>query len=217
MNKLKYLPLLLVLVSCIGESRNVTIDLSEESLEWLSEEETGESFYMQDNNGISQSFLYNTLTASYSYSSSSFLGIRTKSTRRQNIYQEWSSSYGRYFSLMLTADFEPFGDNLTVTLNDMSFNYDLGKEEVTRISTPFGSLSKLITSTGYEEPDVILSQVTIHDFLLVGTRTYGNVMHFRLNDFSEKLTPLAITDIWIARHVGLVKFSLSNGLVYTRL
>jgi hypothetical protein len=210
-----YLILLAGMAACGGARESY--DVRPESFNWISEDSLGAGFMMRDDNAITQSFRCNYLTSGYDYSTSSFLVFRTRTTRKQNLYQEWGSSYGRFFSISLTAEPEPFGDNLTITLNDVSFTYDLGKKEVTRLTTPHGLLSKTISGDGYVENDPLLSEVEILESMYVGQVFYSGVMHFTLKDFESKWGPYTITEIFVAKYIGLVKFTLSNGLTYNRI
>ena len=210
-----YLILLAVMAAC-GGGREM-YDVRPESYDWISEDSLGAGFMMRDDNEITQSFRCNYLTSGYDHNTNSFLMFRTRTVMKQTLYQEWGSSYGRFFSINIIAEPEPFGDILTITLNDVSFAYDLTKKEVYWVTTPHGSLSKTITEGGYVENDPLLSEVEILESIYIGPIFYSGVMHFTLKDFESKWGPYTITEIYVAKYIGLVKFTLSKGLTYNRI
>ena len=217
MNKWATLLILVGLAGCMGTTE--TVDLRYESFDWVVSDTVGSSFIMRDDNQITQSYRCDFLTSSYDFeTSSSFLIFGKKTVRNQSLYMEWNSSYNTLFSMRLDAVADPYGDAITVTLNDMSFTCDLGKEEVIKVATKFGSIEKAASNGSYVSTEPLLSEVEFLETITAGTITYDEGgMHLALKDFESQWGPYTITDIYIARVAGLVKFTLSNGVEFVRL
>ncbi len=201
--------------SCGGEEnalKKETFYFNEYHAGWITLDSIGDSFVMTDNNGISQSF---TMTGNSYYlnkSWSSFLGVNTIMTYTEYQYQYYTSSFGISHSISLTAGRPPFGDDLYVTLNGVGFAYDFDFAIVSRLDTPFGYKSMLMTDKGYEVPDEIQSKVEILDSLVTPYTRYDEVLHFTFNDFNESWTDKTVTEIFLAREEGLVKYILAGGI-----
>ena len=173
---------------------------------------------MRDGNQITQSYRCDLLTNTYDFETSSgFLMFGKKTVRSQSLYMEWNSGYGSLFSIKLDAVPNPYGDLMTVTLNDLSFTYDLLKEEIISVTTKFGSIEKKASNGSYTSSVPLLSEVEIIDAVPSGGHIYDEVMHFTLKDFETQWGPYTVTDIYVAKFIGLVRFTLSNGLEYVRL
>jgi hypothetical protein len=217
MNKLAILVFLAGLVGCMGKTE--TFDVRYESYDWVVSDTLGSSFIMRDGNQITQSYRCDYLTNSYDFDvSSAFLMFGKKTVRNQSLYMEWNSSYSSLYSIRIYAEPDPYGDAMTVTINDLSFTYDLGKEEVIMVDTKYGSIEKTALNGSYTSSEPLLSEVEIIDVMSAGSITYDEgVMHFSLNDFESQWGPFTITDIYIARFVGLVKLTLNNGMEVVRL
>ncbi|MDX9929964.1 MAG: hypothetical protein RBS37_08970 [Bacteroidales bacterium] len=203
------------LTACMSESK--TYNVKEENFEWFTPDTIGTWFLMRDDNQITQSFLCSYITNYYENSSGSFLSIKMKTTRRQTLYTEWESGYGSYFSLQVVAGEEPYGDVLTVTLNDMLFKYDLLKEDLFHVETPFGKLSKKKTNGEYVTEGTFLSEAEYLPVHMVGPATYSQVMHLKMRDFQSQWGDYTITDIYTAKFIGLVQITFSNGITIRRI
>ncbi len=206
-------------VSCGEESalKEETIYFQEENKGWLTADSLGYNFVIIDNNGISQSFTMNRDNYEFSKSWGSFLGVNTDMTHTEYHYQAYTSNYGILYSLSLTAGFKPFGDELYVVLDRIGFAYDLKFQTISRLSTDIGIKSKLMTDEGYElQGEDIFSTVEFSDTYLTNQSSYDNVLHFQLKDFINNWDKFTVTDIYIAKNIGLIKYELNNGIVYER-
>ncbi len=204
------------LAGCMGTTE--TNNVRYETYDWVVSDTLGSSFSMRDGNQITQSYRCEYLTNTYDFDiNRSFLIFGKKTVRTQSLYMEFNSGYGSLFSIKLDAVPNPYGDAMTVTLNDVSFTYDLGKQEIIRVVTKFGSIEKKASNGSYTASVPLLSEVEIIDMVPAGGYMYDEVMHFRLRDFETDWGPYTITDIYVAKFTGLVKFTLFNGLEYVRL
>ena len=220
MNKLLIIILLPILACSCGEKFALSKDkltVLPENKEWLIAAETGSSFIMTDNHNISQGFSMYQNSTGFSPSTSSYFGVRTNITETESYSQGYSSVYGQRFSYTLTAGNEPFGDNLTVSLNDLLFTYDFKFGTISRLNLESNYKSKTMTDQGYEITDTIFSTIEILDSLTVNGFTFSGVMHFSFSDFADKWTPLTIRDVYLAKQYGLVRYSLENGITYERI
>ncbi|MFO7574589.1 MAG: hypothetical protein R6W67_05485 [Bacteroidales bacterium] len=217
MNKLAILVLLAGLVGCMGTTE--TYDVRYESFDWVVSDTVGSSFIMRDGNQLTQSYRCDFLSNSYDFEvNSGFLMFGKKTVRNQILYMEWNSSYDLMFSMRIEAMPDPYGDAMKVMLNDLSFTYDLGQEEIIGVDTKYGSIEKTALNGSYTSSVPLLSEVEIIDTVSAGSIMYEEgVMHFSLKDFETQWGPYTVTDIYVAKFVGLVKFTLNNGVEFVRL
>ena len=212
---------LILCSSCGGEEKALkteTLYFNEFNAGWITRDTIDDTFVMVDNNGISQSFSMVSNTYYLNKSWSTFMGINTKMTLTEYHYQFYISSFGTNCSISLTAGLPPYGDDIFVYLDGTGFAYDFDFEIVSRLETPFGYKSLLMTDEGYkvQEDGEILSRVEILDSLQTTYARYDEVLHFTLNDFNEQWTNLTITEIYIAKGPGLVKYTLAGGIKLER-
>jgi hypothetical protein len=78
------------------------------------------------------------------------------------------------------------------------------------------TISKIITDTGYVENEAINSTVETLDTLSANGIRYDGILHFTLLDFKEEWTDFTITEVYFAKHIGLIKYSFNNGVTYER-
>ncbi len=209
--------LVLILSACGGEQgalKEEKLYFNQLHAGWITSDTINDIFIMTDNNKISQSFVMRSDTYYFNKGWSSFLGINTSMTYTEYHYQAYTSGFGMRYSFSLTAGSPPYGDVVFVSLNDVGFQYDLEFETVFGLDTPFAYKSYLITSEGYEVHDdgEIFSSVEILDSLVTSYESYEEVLHFTFNDFNDQWTDLTITEIFLAKEVGLVKYVLAGGV-----
>ena len=218
MNKSIFILPFLVLCSCGEENalKEETIYISKENKDWLTKDEVGSSFIMIDNNKISQGFLMSENSSYFSPSTTSYFWVNTKVIKTESYTQWYSSNYGQRFSYILTAGYTPFGDNLCVSINDILFAYDLKFKTIERINYDLNYKSKIMTDKGYEEDVKIYSTVELLDTLTVNGCLYSGILHFKFEDFRDKWTQFTIRELYLAKHYGLIRYSLVNGITYER-
>ena len=173
------------------------------------------SFEMVDNNGISLIFndLY-TIT-SFSTGRSGFLFVPVSKSQTENIYISSQSNYGLNFSIYLYASFDDFGDYLNMNLGDTNFSYDFKYKELSSVGIKDAYISRIVTDEGLEG-EKIFSKVEIVENYSIGDKKYAQVLHFKLNDFENKINIFTITDIYYAKQVGLVQYNYANGVFVYR-
>lgn len=220
LGRLLLLFVILVNILSCGENSTLkekTIYCDDENKGWITSDSLGFNFIIVDNNGISQSFSMNVNNYEFTKSSTSFLGINTDMTFREHYYQSYYSNYDIKYSISLTAGFEPYRDNLSVDLDEIGFTYDFKFNTISILYTDLGIKSKLETDRGYElEGEDIFSTVNIYDTYSTSSDTYEDVLHFQLNDFRDNWGDFTLTDIFIAKNIGLIKYELNNGVTFER-
>lgn len=207
------------LFSCGEDSalKEETIYFQDENKGWITSDSLGFNFIIVDNNGISQSFTMNRDNYEFSKSWGSFLGVNTDMTNAEYHYQAYTSNYGITYSISLTAGFEPFGDDLFVELDGIGFAYDFKFNTISRLYTDFGIKSKLMTDKGYElQGEDIFSKVRFIDTYSTNLDTFENVLHFQLNDFTGNWDDFTVTNIYVAKNIGLIRYELNEGIIYER-
>lgn len=188
----------------------------DENKGWLFSGDVGSNFIMADNNGISESFTMFTNLHDFDEGASGYFFITTSVSKRESFYQSFTSTYGHEMNLSLTAGYPPFGDELYVSLDGISFAYDLEYQTISRLDTPFGGKSKVRTEKGFTGYIIIESSVEFIDNFVLHDITYEKVLHFKFDDYPESWTDFTVRDLFIGWESGLVKYVLNNGLEYTR-
>ena len=209
---------MLLLTSCGGEGEHPLKEeyyyLQDTNKQWLAPDSVGGVFIMTDSNGISQSFEMNENSTELGKSWTTVMGINTRTTYTEEFIQSFNSSYGLRLGISMRANSSPHGDDIIITLGEVGFRYDFDFEIVHDLDTPFGYKNMLTTDKGYEVHDdgEILSTVVFLDSLLTQNETYTDVLHFIFRDFENLWTDFTVTEIYIARGIGLVKYTLAEGI-----
>jgi hypothetical protein len=218
MNKYLIILIMAILCSC-GEDwafKEETLYIAAENRDWITPDKYGTSFIMVDNNKISQGFMMNENSTDLSPKTSSYFGIRTRISKYESFTQGWSSNFGQRFGITLQAGFEPFGDRLGISIDRIYFTYDFKFKTIVNISLNSSDLSKTMTDKGYEENETIYSTVELLDTLTVNGIKYEGILHFNLEDFKDQWSDFTITEVYIVKHIGLIKYSLNNRITYER-
>lgn len=216
MNKYVVFLLLILFPSCGDEFGEETNYVLNENKEWLVTGDQNSQFIMVDNNSISQSFSMNGNSSDFSESTSGYFFIRTKVTKTESYTQSFSSNFGQGLSYILTAGDSPYGDELYVSLNEISFAYDFKFNVLSRLSFAGNYMSKSRTDKGFEVKKDFNSSIEFLDSLVVNGKQYSGIMHFTFLDFNDKWTKFTVKELFIAKHIGLIKYSLNNGIIYER-
>lgn len=207
----------ILLVSCGRDniSRNQTFTIHENNRNWIPNHSIYQNFNMVDDYGISQNFYFQYINKYFQESSSSVFGVTTQTSKRENIYVKYVSMYNLYFSILLVALGEDRGDEISVSLEDLSFTYSFKNKVISRISFQNNYLQNSIDNNGGENQP-LKSTVTFLDTLQIDNKTYTNVMKFQLKDFENLVKPNSITEIFLAQNYGLVKFKTKSALSWQR-
>jgi len=207
-----------LLVSCCKEDVNpdTTYSISKDNLAWLTESHIGDSFVMQDTNNIGVSFVMQSNETSFTSSSSCTLGITTNSSEREYRNQFFSGSSTNSFSISLSASFPPKGDILRVAVKETVFSIDLDYDELVGVVYRNHYKYKSMLDDSYESEETIYSQLDYIESMLIGTKTYTDILHFTLRDFTTSLDDFSVTEIYLTKYEGLIAYQLHNGLTYQK-
>ena len=194
-----------------------TVSFHGDNDRWLTSFEPGEQFVMTDSSRIHRSYLMMTDQHTYEKSWGSFLFINTDMLHTEYRYQQFRSVFGPSFSISLTAYEAPYGDELYISVGEVSFAYDLAVRLVSRVSMDTESKSMIMTDTGYEEHESVLSGVEMLDSLEVQGRIYKQVIRFTLSDFIEKQEPYTPGVVCVSKGNGLIRVEFAGGNYLERL
>lgn len=174
---------------------------------------------MKDINGISSSFEMTGNSESMGKSWTTVMGINTRTSYTEECFQSFSSGFGMTLGISMRANSPPHGDNISITLDQVGFTYDFDFESVHSLDTPYGYKNLLTTDKGYEvhNDGEIRSTVEMLDSLLTSYGTYQEVLHFTFRDFNNYWTDFTVTEIYLAKEVGMVKYVLASGISSERL
>ncbi len=188
-----------------------TVSFHGDNAGWLTSFEPGEHFVMTDSSRIRRSYLMIADQHTYEKSWGSFLFINTDMLHTEYRYQQFRAVFGPTFSISLTAREAPYGDELYISTGEVSFAYDLAVQLVSRVYMETESKSMLMTDTGYENNESILSGVELLDSLEVQGRVYKQVIRFTLSDFSGDLDPFTPRVISVGKGNGLIRVEFAGG------
>ncbi|MCK5538946.1 MAG: hypothetical protein KAI79_19130 [Bacteroidales bacterium] len=211
-----------LLISCGEESKlakEETFYINENNLQWNTSDNINDVFIVKDDNGISSSFTKWTDNHEFSPSWSSFMGITTSITNTESYTQSYKNNVDFYIDYMtiLTAGWPPYGDYLSLSFGNISVHYDFKEQVISNFYSDWGYKSYLMTDKGYEKVEIIFSSVEFLENYEVNEQVFEQIMHFKFADFSEFYTDFTVTNVYLAPEIGLVQYSLKNGLNYKRV
>jgi len=218
MNRFLLIVLIFVMYSCGDDYaiKHRSLYVADENRDWVIPDDYGSGFVMTDNNRISQSFIMTTNTTDFSPSTSYFLVIRTRITNTESFTQGYTSNYGSSHMFILTAGFEPYGDRISISINGLNFQYDFKLKTIGRIDYLSNYKYRVMTDMGYQDGDSIYSSVEILDSYPLNSIDYAGVLHFKFEDFPDLWTDFTVTELYVAKKYGLIKYTLKNGITYER-
>jgi hypothetical protein len=212
--KIKLLALLLALCAISCSPKEEIINIQSENKAWLENIEETNHFIMTDSYGISESFVKSNVSCYYLEGSSHIAFFQTSATSREYCGANCSSTYGKYFSIYISASYKPLGDVMSIGFANFNFRYDLKFKQIVDIDFDRYNyrLSKTTLDTGYSHLPIINSSMEFLASYQIGSNTYTDVLHFIFNDFAEHWNSLTVTEFYIAKGYGLIKYKLNNGV-----
>ena len=202
------------MLSCRNPEETI-LYLSDESLEWLTEDDYNDQFTMVDNNGISQVFTMKSNRQYFIDSWSESFGVKRDIVSREYYSQKYLSDFGNEFCMHFQKGYEGEGDDLYFECADIGFGYDPQFNTLNRVNTYFGNLGQSFDSNGNYTYG-LQSKIMILDHYSIGEKQYDGVMHFQLKDLKEKWDDKTVVEIYVAQGLGLIKYSLNGGVSYER-
>ena len=212
---------LVVLFSSCDEDqalKKVNYHLSDTISQWLVSDSVFMRFEMFDNNGISREYFMHANEHDETLGSSYFMGIKTQVSFTEYYFQRFWSNYSDEFSISLYPSYndDVYGEQIHFSMNNLSFHYDNKLNLVTNIHLGSHYLNLRITSEGVEDDSLILSSLSFPGLITINGQKYSNLFHFKLDDLQEYWDDYTITDIYYAHGVGLLRYDMNNGLIFTR-
>lgn len=176
----------------------------------------GVPYAMVDNNGITYNFTGVRTSHDFSEALSGFLFIPTQKSYRENYYSTSVSNYGTSFSMYLYASYTNTNDDdMHMYLTGISMHCSLTSREVTY----FGCDENNVEWTQSDENTTtkVFVKVDKLNSLTVQNQTYNEVLHFYLKDPIGVIKPNQCTDLYYAKGIGLIKYTLKSGIVFERI
>ncbi|HOO83271.1 MAG TPA: hypothetical protein PLS94_01795 [Prolixibacteraceae bacterium] len=212
---------LVVLFSSCAEDqalKKVNYHLSDTISQWLVSDSVFMRFEMTDNNGINREYFMHANEHDETLGSSYFMGIKTQVSFTEYYFQRFRSNYSDEFSISLYPSYndDVYGEQIHFSLNDLSFHYDNHLNIITNIYMGSHYLNLRITSEGVEDDSLISSSLCFPGSFSINGKEYSKLFHFKLNDLKEYWDDYTITDIYYAQGVGLLRYDMNNGLIFTR-
>lgn len=191
------------------------VRLNYETKSWLTDEAHQERFAMADSSGTVY-FDFDHEWGGFLMTSISgdFLGKEV--TEYEGIVQYFSSDHDDYFTIRADTKWDVHGDQLKVKLNDTRFTIDMHYKQLVHVGFKEEGKAKYFHDFHWQG-DTIYSTITFHDTLSLGNTSYASVFHFEQKDLLEALEPPDITDIYIAKYIGLIGYSDFGGRLMTRV
>ena len=183
--------------------------LNDETKSWFVDDDK-RYFEMRDDNGVGYSF---SLERSYSYmmeESSHVMGILTDEAQRESCSQSGNSSYAMAFLLCATAG---WGEELNM---DDSFSLDLGNARYA-LSMRGKEISPQYCLDLGGGVDEMKFEVEYFDQYRVHDVEYQSVMRLKLVDLAYPQSHFFPTEIYYAKHYGLIQCTLDDKLTLYRL
>lgn len=168
-------------------------------------------FTMRDNNGVSQSFSFADIDQYMSEQESYFMGIYVKGFEFEHVYQSGFSSFSTLnMSVSLTADHledEPEGtDDFRMDLGPAHYTMRIdGNKFYPRCCYEYDNDSEMEFMAEY------LDKYDVHDV------EYQGVMRLKLKDVAYPQTKNFPTEVYYAKHYGLIQCTLDDKLTLYRL
>ena len=168
-------------------------------------------FTMRDDNGVSQSFSFADIDQYMSEQESFFMGIYVKDFEFEHVYQSGFSSFSTLnMSVSLTADHledEPEGtDDFRMDFGPAHYTMRIdGNKFYPRYCYEYNNDSEMEFMAEY------LDKYNVHNV------EYQGVMHLKLVDVAYPWMTNFPTEIYYAKHYGLIQCTLDDKLTLYRL
>ena len=203
--------LALFMASCV-KTKNYRVN--DASRDWFADT-TNLNFTMQDENGISQSFLFGIADSYSTETGTTILFIPTEKGEHEHISQTGANSYGTMristtisaYKLMEYSDI----DELRLYFNEAV--YVMGIEG--NLFYPDSDNKYLCYESGYDNAMDYTAEYL--DSFMVREKSYDGVMHLKLNDVAYPRTKYFPTEIYYAKHFGLIQCTLDDKVTLYRL
>ena len=183
--------------------------LNDETKSWFIDDDKCQ-FEMRDENGVTYSFSF---ASSYAYmmdESSHFIGVLTDEAHRESWSQAGSSSYNMPVLLCATAGWGETpneDDSFSIDLGNAQYGLSMRGDEI----LPQYCIDMGGGVEGMEFEVEYFDQYWVHDVKYLG------VMRLKLVDLSYPQSKFFPTEIYYAKHFGLIQCTLDGDLTFYRI
>ncbi|MBQ8958373.1 MAG: hypothetical protein IJ057_07745 [Bacteroidales bacterium] len=210
--KNKHLILMALAVALTSCVKTKDYYVNDNNRKWFADT-TNSRFTMQDENGISYSFRLDPMRQDMLENSASFLWVTTEKSMHEALYQSGFTSYTESlrFSLAIEAykcDDEHEGTDLFMMyLGEASYRMRIDGDHF----YPQGCYDSGYNVDKMDFEAEYIDQYWVHDV------EYDGVMHLKLIDLAYPKSKFFPTEIFYAKHYGLIQVTLDDRLTLYRL
>lgn len=194
--------------------KSETYLINENNRLWFPNYEKYNSFNLEDNNLISNTFTFRYKSFYFNEFSSSRFGYGKQRIMQEVFQVEYGSYLGVSNEFKIEAQSPSDGDLLEISLSDMRVAYNFKFQRIERIS--YYNMQYNQNLNIYNEENIINSTMEYHDSVNVNNVTYYGVLKFELKDFQDNLFPTMITEFLIAKEIGLLRYKTHDGNYWQR-
>ncbi len=213
-NKLLFIISFILLTSCTKHDVKDTI--SPDSLAWLFDGNIGDIIMFKDSNLVSYSYSLQE-SQGFNYETGyTVYGLDSNLSNIDDYRQKFTVSYGHNYNMLVSASYPPYGDIFYVSIGDTNFQYDFRFNKIIQVEEKQRYKSLGMVNDSYDNNTPIYSTIEYLDSYVVNEETYFDIMHFTLNDFTDTFDDLTVTEIYLAKHEGLIYYKLHNGVIYEK-
>lgn len=213
--KLPTLIIVLFLFSCRPdfEHPDEVLDLMPSLKEWIVEDPDLLEFRMSGSDSSSYLFEEDYSDISYQYGASSSKMFDYYVTHEEHFYQSYQINRGdeEMVITMSPSSRQSHGNLFSIELMGTKLGYDFTYHRVHVVRLEAGNSGG--SSWGASSTK---STCTLLDSLAINLQVCDSVYHFKLADFEDALLPESVTEIFYAKHIGLVKFIRNDGTEVVR-
>ena len=200
-----------LMASCV---KTKTYRVNDANRDWFADS-TNLNFTMRDENGVSQSLMFGIADSYMTETGTSILFIPTEKGEHEHISQSGVNSYGT-MRVSTTISAYKLLEYSNIDEFRLYFNeavYVMGIDG--NLFYPDSDNKYMCYESGYD--NVMDYMAEYLDSFTVSDKTYQGVMHIKLIDVAYPQTKNFPTEIYYAKHYGLIQCTLDDKLTLYRL
>jgi len=200
-----------LMASCV---KTKTYRVNDANRDWFADT-TNLNFTMRDENGVSQSLMFGIADSYMTETGTSILFIPTEKGEHEHISQSGANSYGT-MRVSTTISAYKLLEYSNIDEFRLYFNeavYVMGIDG--NLFYPDSDNKYMCYESGYD--NVMDYMAEYLDSFTVSDKTYQGVMHIKLIDVAYPQTKNFPTEIYYAKHYGLIQCTLDDKLTLYRL
>ena len=200
-----------VMASCV---KTKTFRVNDSNRDWFADS-TNCNFTMLDDNGIQQSFRFAPANSYTTETGTTILCIPTEKGEHEHVDQSGANSYGtiRVSTTISAYKLEEYSDIDEFRLYFNEAVYVMGIDG--KLFYPNSDNKYKCYESGYDNAMDYTADYL--DSYTVSEKTYQGVMHLKLIDVAYPQTKNFSTEIYYAKHYGLIQCTLDDKLTLYRL